>query len=168
LLAKHSNMLSRGWHVITRAQPECWHFNRGTTYLNVPRAAVLHLLCRMINYLLWPPCIADPDIIYLAWFLLLSSSNIDTTAKQVAMVWVCAVKRRLIGWRNVWNMRWRAPYQEVEERGHRKRLCKKIAKHVIWTRRMLWIVVDGRSWWRLDDDQDGWWVSVSSGTGSPG
>jgi len=31
-------------------------------------------------------------------------------------------------------------------RGHGKRLCKKIAKHVIWTRRMLWIVVDGRSW----------------------
>jgi len=30
--------------------------------------------------------------------------------------------------------------------GHGKRLCKKIAKHVIWTRRMLWIVVDGRSW----------------------
>jgi len=24
--------------------------------------------------------------------------------------------------------------------------AKKIAKHVIWTRRMLWIVVDGRSW----------------------
>jgi len=66
-------------------------------HLNVPRAAVLHLLCRMINYLLWPPCIADQDIIFLPWFLLLSSSNIDTTAKQVAMVWVCAVKRRLIG-----------------------------------------------------------------------
>jgi len=31
-------------------------------------------------------------------------------------------------------------------KGHGKRLCKKIAKHVIWTRRMLWIVVDGRSW----------------------
>jgi len=30
-------------------------------------------------------------------------------------------------------------------RGHGKRLCKKIAKHVIGTRRMLWIVVDGRS-----------------------
>ena len=28
---EHSNMLSRGWHVITRAQPEWWHFNRGTT-----------------------------------------------------------------------------------------------------------------------------------------
>jgi len=30
-------------------------------------------------------------------------------------------------------------------RGHGKKLCKKIAKHVIDTRRMLWIVVDGRS-----------------------
>jgi len=63
-------------------------------HLNVPRAAVLHLFCRMINYLLWPPCIADPDIIFLPWFLLLSSSNIGTTAKQVAMVWACAAKRR--------------------------------------------------------------------------
>jgi len=27
-----------------------------------------------------------------------------------------------------------------------ERLCKKIANHVIWTRRMLWIVVDGRRW----------------------
>ena len=26
------------------------------------------------------------------------------------------------------------------------RLCKSIAKHTIWTGRMLWIVVDGRSW----------------------
>ena len=44
------------------------------------------------------------------------------------------------------NMRWRAPYQEVDQRGHGQRLCKKIAKHVIWTERMLWIVVHGRSW----------------------
>ena len=29
-------------------------------------------------------------------------------------------------------------------------------------------MVDGRSLLRLDDDQDGGWVSVSSGTGSPG
>jgi len=28
-------------------------------------------------------------------------------------------------------MRWRAPDQEVDQRGHGKRLCKKIAKHVI-------------------------------------
>jgi len=27
-----------------------------------------------------------------------------------------------------------------------ERLCKKIVKHVNWTGRMLWIVVDGRSW----------------------
>jgi len=50
LQVEHSNMLSLGWHVITRAQPEWWHFNRGTTYLNVPRASVLHLSCRMTNY----------------------------------------------------------------------------------------------------------------------
>ena len=29
------------------------------------------------------------------------------------------------------NMRWRAPDQEVDQRGHGERLCKKIAKHVI-------------------------------------
>ena len=56
------------------------------------------------------------------------------------------VPSMVIGWRNVWNMRWRALDQEVDQRGHGKRLCKKIAKHVIWTRRMLWIVIDGRSW----------------------
>ena len=50
LQVEHSNMLSRGWHVNTRAQPECWHFNWGTTYLNVPRATMLHLFCRMTNY----------------------------------------------------------------------------------------------------------------------
>jgi len=43
-------------------------------------------------------------------------------------------------------MRWRAPDQEVDQRGHGKRLCKKIAKHIKHTtRRMLWIMVDGRS-----------------------
>jgi len=46
----------------------------------------------------------------------------------------------------IWNMRWRAPDQEVDQRGHGKRLCKRIAKHIIWTRRMLWIVVDWRIW----------------------
>ena len=28
-------------------------------------------------------------------------------------------------------LRWRAPDQEVDQRGHGKRLCKKIAKRVI-------------------------------------
>jgi len=46
LQAEHSNMLSRGWHVNTRAQPEWWHFSWGTTHLNVPWASVLHLFCR--------------------------------------------------------------------------------------------------------------------------
>ena len=33
---------------------------------------------------------------------------------------------------------------------------------------MLWVVVDGGSWWRLFDDQDGCeWVNVSFGTGPP-
>jgi len=40
-------------------------------------------------------------------------------------------KKTLIGGRNVWNIRWRAPYQEVDQRGHGQRFCKKTAKHVI-------------------------------------
>jgi len=56
------------------------------------------------------------------------------------------LQKTMIGWRNVWNMRWRAPDQEVDQWGCGQRLCKKIAKHVIWTGRMLWTVVDGRSW----------------------
>jgi len=81
---------------------------------------------------------------------------------------MCSEKKTLIGWRGVWNMRWRSPDQEVDQRRHGERLCIKIAKHVTWMGRMLWIIVDARSWQRLDDDQDGGWVSVSSGTGSPG
>jgi len=46
--------------------------------------------------------------------------------------------------------------QEIDQRGLGGRLCKKIVKHVNWTGRMPWIVVDGRSWWRFIDDQDRW------------
>jgi len=42
--------------------------------------------------------------------------------------------------------------------------CNKIVKHVNRAGRMLWIGVVGR----LDDDEDGGWVNVSSGTSSPG
>jgi len=59
---------------------------------------------------------------------------------------MCCEKKTLIGWRNVWNMSWRAADQEVDQRGHEERSCKKIAKHEIWTGKMLWIVVDGTSW----------------------
>ena len=58
--------------------------------------------------------------------------------------------------------------QEEDQRGPGERLSKRTVKHVNWTQRMLWIVVNG-SWWRMSNDQDGCeWVSVSSGTGLPG
>jgi len=45
-------------------------------------------------------------------------------------------------------MKWRAPDQEVDQRGLAvpERLCRKIVKHVNYTGRMLWIIVDRRSW----------------------
>ena len=43
------------------------------------------------------------------------------------------------------------------------------ARHVNWTGRMLWIVVDGRSWQRIVGYQNRCeWVNVSSATGWPG
>jgi len=75
-------------------------------------------------------------------------SDIDTTctAKQVAMVWACVTKRRhwlgeeMYG---IWGggLQTKRSTKEYMERG----CAKKIAKHVIWTGRMLRIVVDGRS-----------------------
>jgi len=54
---------------------------------------------------------------------------------------ICCKKKSLIAWRNVWNMRWRAPDQEVDQRGQGERLCKKQQlDRLIWTRRMLWII----------------------------
>jgi len=47
---------------------------------------------------------------------------------------------------NIRSMRWRAPDREVDQRGLGERLCRKIVKHVNRTGRMLWIIVDGRSW----------------------
>jgi len=84
---------------------------------------------------------------------------------------MCCEKKTLIGWRNVWNMRWRAPDEEVDQRGRGERLCKKIAKHVIWTGRMLWIVVDGRSWYKdwIIRMVGGWmFLLVPAHLGSPG
>jgi len=71
------------------------------------------------------------------WFIL------QHTAKQVAMVWACAAKRRHWLGEEMYG-KWRAPDQEVDQRGHGQRLCKKIVKHAIWTGRMRWIVVEGR------------------------
>jgi len=48
-------------------------------------------------------------------------------------------------------------------------LSERTVKHVNWTQRMLWIVVNGGSWQRMSDDHDGCeLVSVSSGAGPPG
>jgi len=45
---------------------------------------------------------------------------------------MCCEKKSLIGEEMYGlNMRWRAPDQEVDQRGHGVRLRKKIAKHVI-------------------------------------
>ena len=49
-----------------------------------------------------------------------------------------------------------------------KRVWQNTRKHPNWTWRMPWIVVDGGSWWRMSDEQDGCeWVTVSSRISSP-
>jgi len=70
--------------------------------------------------------------------------------------------------RGVWSAGWRTLGRGVDQGGHGGKVCKRIAGRVIWTGRMLRIMVDGGGWWRLDDGQHGGWVSVSSDTGSPG
>jgi len=62
--------------------------------------------------------------------------NHRTATIQVAMVWACVAKRRHWLGEEIYG---RASDQEVDQRGHGERLCKKIAKHVIWTGRMLWM-----------------------------
>jgi len=52
LLVEHSNMLSLGWNVITRAAPSWWHVNLGTTYFSVSRATVHHLYSVTHKYLI--------------------------------------------------------------------------------------------------------------------
>jgi len=53
-------------------------------------------------------------------------------------------------------MRWRAPDQEVDQRGHGKRLCKKIVKHINWMEDAMdhsrWKKTIKVGWW------SGWWV----------
>ena len=82
---------------------------------------------------------------------------------------MCCWKKIMTGWRNAWSMKQRVQDQEEDQRGPRQRLSKRTVNHVNWTRRMLWVVVNGGSWYRMSDDQDGCeWVHVSSGTGPLG
>ena len=64
---------------------------------------------------------------------------------------MCCEKKIMIGWRNVWSMKWRVPGQEVDQRKLGERLWKKTVKYVDWIGRMPWIVVVGET------DRDDLW-----------
>jgi len=75
----------------------------------------------------------------------------------------------MIGWRNVWSMKWTVPGQEVDQRKLGEILRKQIVRCMDWTGRMPWIIVDGWSRYATIGDHDRCkWMNVSSGTGSPG
>ena len=87
--------------------------------------------------------------LHLIFHTFLHPVNVFFSLPFILLHFLCTHLWQLVhcnGWRSVWNMRWRAPGQEVDQRGRGERLCKKIAKHAVWTGRMLWIIVDGRSW----------------------
>ena len=72
---------------------------------------------------------------------------------------MCCEKKTMIGWRNVWSMKWRAPGQEVDQTKLGERLWKKTVEHVDWIRRMPWFVVDGEStlgWLMTTMSVSGW------------
>jgi len=66
--------------------------------------------------------------------------NLGTTAKQVVMVWACAAKRRQWLGEEMYGV-WSGEFQ-IDQRGPGERWCKKTVKHVNWTGRMMWIIVD--------------------------
>ena len=91
------------------------------------------------------------------------SDSIGFAAEQAALVWACAAKRwwwlgeEMYG---VWSMKFRVQNLEEDQRGPGERLSEGIVKHVKWTKRMPWIVVNGGRWYRISDDQVGCeWVS---------
>jgi len=64
-----------------------------------------------------------------------------------------------VGWRNVWSMKWMVPGQEVDQRTLGERLWKNTVRHVNWTERIPWIVIDGGSrygWLITTVDVSGW------------
>ena len=80
---------------------------------------------------------------------------------------MCCEKKTMIAWRNVRSMKWRVEGQEVDQRKLGERLWKKTVRHINWTERMPWIVINWGSRSRMTDDRDRCeWVNVSSGTGS--
>jgi len=85
---------------------------------------------------------------------------------------MCCEKNTMIGWRNVWSMKWRVPGQEVDQRKLGERLWKKTVEHVDWVWRMPWFVVDGESrlgWLMTTMSVSGWmFLLVPAHPGCPG
>ena len=71
---------------------------------------------------------------------------------------MCYKMKIMIGWRNVWSMKWPVPGQEVDQRKLGEKLWKKTVEHVDWIQRMPWIVVDGES-------RQGWLMTTMSESG---
>jgi len=81
-------------------------------------------------------------------------------------------KKTMIGWRNVWSMKWRVTGQEVDQRKRGERLWKNTVEHVDWIGRMPWIVLDGESrygWLMTTMSVSGWmFLLVPAHPGFPG
>jgi len=71
---------------------------------------------------------------------------------------MCCEKKSMIGWRNVWSIKWRVLGQEVDQRKLAERLWKKTVEHVDWIRRMPCVVVNGES-------RQGWLMTTMSVVG---
>jgi len=71
--------------------------------------------------------------------------NLGTTATGRNGMGMCCKKKTMIGWRNVWSMKWRVPDQRVDHRKLEDRLWKNTVRHINWTERMPWIIIDGGS-----------------------
>ena len=84
------------------------------------------------------------------WFLIttLGIDDIILVLQQNRLQWHGHVPRS-----GVWN---RGSQAKRRPKKNWREVMEKTVKHVNWTRRMLWIIVDGGSWKRRLDDQNGW------------
>jgi len=60
----------------------------------------------------------------------LGIDDIILILQQNRLQWygMCCEKKTLIGQRNVWNMRWRVPDQEVDQKGSGERFAKRLSR----------------------------------------
>jgi len=71
---------------------------------------------------------------------------VDKGSLNGCVCYFCCEKKMMTGCTNVWSMKYTVPNQKEDQRGPGDRLWKRTVKHANWTRRMLWIVIDGESW----------------------